>query len=520
MTGRRNTVANTELSELDMGGKRMRPYQVRLVETVREMVRQGRRRVIINSPTGSGKTVMACCLIKLSALKNKRSMFLAPRRELLKQASAHLEFCGVRHSFIAAGFDQIAGSDCLVVSKDTLATRTIRKRKMELPDVDLVIVDEVHLAMAQEYLRLLTKMNEENPRLVMIGLSATPGRADGKGLGDFWDSITTAAGYSELQEMGFLVPCRVFAPSAPDMKGVRSVDWDSEAAARVDKPKLVGDVVEHWQRYASDRQTIVFGATIAHSIHLRDEFRKAGVRAEQIDQSTPAEERDSIIGLLQSGDVQVVTNCDVLSFGFDEPLVSCVVLVAPSRSLVRYRQRSGRALRPAPSKRDCLILDHAGGVLMHGFPDEDIDWPLEKSRNIDQEYQAKRAEGKTREPIVCPNCHCTYSGKPACPNCGNKLGRSGRKIAIQKGLLKEVKREKKDRVFETLESQQKLWHQCLAMAANKGLHCGAAAAMFAKHAHVAPWQVDGLSNVPRAYQMKDSAADVFPQYVRRRVGSR
>jgi len=502
-----------------MCGKRLRPYQVRLVETVREMVRQGHRRVIINSPTGSGKTVMASCLIKLSALKNKRSMFLAPRRELLKQASAHLEFCGVRHSFIAAGFDHIAGSDCLVVSKDTLAARALRRKKMALPDVDLVIVDEVHLAMAREYLRLLTTLNEENPRLVLIGLSATPGRADGKGLGDFWDAITTAANYSDLQDQGFLVPCRVFAPDAPDMRGVRAVDWDSEAANRVDKPKLVGDVVEHWKRIASDRKTIVFGATVAHAIHLRDEFLKADVRAAHIDQSTPIDERDQIIAMLQAGDIQIVTNCDVLSFGFDEPSVSCVVLVAPSRSLVRYRQRSGRALRPCDGKLDCVIIDHAGGVLMHGFPDEDIDWPLEKSRNIDEEYQAKRADGKTREPIVCPVCHCTYSGKPACPNCGHAQGRMGRKLAVEKGLLKEVKRKPLDKVYPTLQSKTRLWHQCLAMAANKGRTCGAAAAMFTQHAKQSPWKVEGLPNLPRGYQWHEPAAEVFPQYIRRKSGT-
>ena len=505
-----------DLAELDMGnGKRLRPYQVRLVENVRGMIRPDCRRIIILAPTGSGKTVIACALIKLSEAKGKRSMFLAPRRELIRQTSEHLDFCEVQHQFIARGFDGLEGSDCIVASKDTLAARTLRRKRIEMPNVDLLIHDECHSSLAAETLRLLESLHEVNPRLVSIGLSATPGRADGKGLGDFWQAITSAAGYTELIAAGFLVPTRVFAPDTPDMRGVRSKDWDSEAAQRVDKPRLVGDVVEHWNKFSSDRQTIVFGATVAHSVHLCEAFVAAGVTAKHIDQSTPTDERDDVIADLKHGRIRVVCNCDILSVGFDEPTVSCVVLVAPSRSLVRYRQRAGRALRPSPGKLDTILIDHSGAVYMHGFPDEDIEWPLEKTRSVDEEFKAQRKEGKIREPIVCSECHCVYSGLPCCPHCGARRSRQGRAIAIEKGLLKEVKREKmKPGLQLTIEDHVRIWHSCLAQSANKSLSCGVAATMFRTRTGKLPWEVRGLPNMPRRGHWKSPAAQEFPQYVR------
>lgn len=504
-----------DLSTLDMGGKFLRPYQIKLIENVRAEITKGNRNVIICAPTGAGKTITASALLKLCASKGKYGMFLAPRRELIKQACGSLEDAGVRYSVVAAGFEYMAGGDVLVASKDTLAARTIRRQRMELPTLDLLVIDECHLSLAAEFNKLLTQLQEKNPNLVSVGLSATPGRADGKGMGDRYQAIVSAATYEELRNEGFLVPCRVFTHNAPDMRGVRTKDWDSEAAKRVDKPRLVGDVISHWQELASDRQTIVFGASISHSIHLRDEFLAHGIAAAALDQSTPADERDQMIQDLKTGKIQVLCNCDVLSFGFDEPSVSCVVLVSPSRTLVRYRQRAGRALRPFDGKEDCILIDHAGAGIMHGFPDDDVEWPLEKSRSIDQDYQAARKNGKVKEPMVCQNCHCMFSGRPDCPNCGARHARKGRTIAIEKGLLKEIKRGKKDQHVEMSPEQiQKYWHTCLAVMANRGRTAGSAAQMFKHRTGTLPWHTPGLTNVPSNSQWKLPVSEVFPQYVK------
>jgi len=506
-----------DLAELELGGKRLRPYQSKLIENVRDLIRKGKKRIIICSGTGSGKTLTSCAIIKLSAQKNSWSMFMAPRRELIRQTSEQLDECGVRYSYIAAGFEELPGSDCLLVSKDTLLSRAIRRNRIEIPKTNVLIIDECHFSMSRGYLTLMHALEKENPGLITIGLSATPGRADGKGLGDYWDAITTAATYEELREQGFLVPAKVFSFDAPNMKSVRSIDWESEAAKRMDKPKLVGDIIENWMVYGHDKQTIAFGATVAHSVHMRDEFLAHGVKAVHVDDSTPAEERDQAFADLKSGAVRVLCNCNIATYGVDVPEVSCIVLASPSRSLVQYRQRCGRALRPAPHKEYCCVLDHAGGVIMHGFPDEDIEWPLEKSRSIDKEYQKKRKEGKQKEPMVCQKCGCTFSGRPDCPNCGSRHSRKGREIAIEKGLLKEVSRTQKKLEPTSFDAKQRMWHISLATMARKGRTCGAAAAMYFSKTGERPWETEGLKNVPRFNEWRDLVADRYPQYMREKA---
>src|SRR3977135_3219675 len=155
---------------------------------------------------------------------------------------------------------------------------------------------------------------------------------------------------------------------------------ESELAQRVDTAKLVGDVIEHWHRLSERRPTIVYATTVAHSMHLRDEFRRSGVGAEHSGGGTPTPERDAVLAQLAGGTVEVVCNCMVLCEGFDAPDVGCIVLARPTKSLGLFRQMIGRGLRPAPGKADCLILDHAGAVFAHGLPDHEITRTLAEDR--------------------------------------------------------------------------------------------------------------------------------------------
>lgn len=503
-----------DLSELDMGGKRLRDYQRQLIEKVRNEVANGNKNVIICSATGSGKTVIASALLKLCTLKGKYGMFLAPRRELVKQSSAALDDCDVRHSIVAAGFEYMPGGDVLIASKDTLAARTIRRERMPMPLIDMLVFDECHTSLALESRKLVEKLRAQNPNLVVIGLSATPGRADGKGMGDVYDSIVTAATYEQLRAEKFLVPCKVFAPDCLDMNGVKLSEWDSAAASKLDKPKLIGDIYKHWKELEDGCPTVAFGQTISHAAHIRDVFRVNGVKAELIEQGTPPDERDQILKDLHDGDLQVVTNCNCLSVGWDEPAVTTVIIASTSRSLVQFRQRAGRALRPHANKDFCTLIDHSGATFMHGFPDDDIEWPLERSRTVDQEFQQRRKEGKQKEPLHCPNCNAVYSGRPDCPNCGSRHQRRGHSIAVQRGLLREVKRESVKVETGSPEACKKFWHKCLATMANKGYTLGAAAKMYESKIHEPPWLTPGLPNIPDKTQWKKPVAEVYPQYLR------
>jgi superfamily II DNA or RNA helicase len=185
------------------------------------------------------------------------------------------------------------------------------------------------------------------PEAKIIGMTATPCRRDGRGLGNVFTDLVLAPGVEELIEQKHLVGTRVFSWDV-DLKGVRTSKGDyveSELEARMNTDKLVGDIISHHQRLAKGRKTVLFASGVGHSIHLAREFQAAGVRAEHLDGSTPIEERESILRRLSSGDLEVVSNCMVLTEGWDQPDVSCLVLARPTKSLGLYLQMAGRRLR-------------------------------------------------------------------------------------------------------------------------------------------------------------------------------
>ena len=201
-----------------------------------------------------------------------------------------------------------------------------------MPQADLVIVDEAHHAPADTYRRVLAKY----PDAIVIGLSATPCRKDGRGLGNLFEVLIECPQIAELIDGKYLVPTIIYAPTTPDLRGVRTQAGDyveSQLAERMDKAELIGDIVTHWHRHAERRRTVVFATNVAHSIHLRDEFVKSGVKAEHLDGSTPTEDRDAILRRLANGDTEVICNCAILCEGWDSPEVSCLVLGRPTKSL-------------------------------------------------------------------------------------------------------------------------------------------------------------------------------------------
>jgi DNA repair protein RadD len=238
----------------------------------------------------------------------QRVLLLSHRRELVKQLSAKLFAVGVDHGILQAGFPTRLNERVQVASIQTLHARVFRTRTIELPAADLVVVDEGHHAPAKSYSRLIAQY----PEAVIAGFTATPCRADGRGLGRAFDMLIEIASTPELIALGWLVPTKVFAPAVPDLKGVQVRRGDyvgDQLAARMNTPQLVGDVVENWFKFGERRPTVVFAVNVGHSIHLRDQFRQSGVLAEHIDGSTPTQERDRILAQLADGKVEVVTNC-------------------------------------------------------------------------------------------------------------------------------------------------------------------------------------------------------------------
>src|SRR6516165_3328227 len=290
---------------------------------------------------------------------------------------------------------------------------------MDLPPAEIVIVDEAHHARAQTYEQIVAAY----PDAIIIGLTATPCRTDGRGLGNIFDAIIEAPPIPELIKLEKLVPAKIFAPAPPDLHGIETAATGDyvirQLEERMNTDALVGDVVEHWLRHAERRRTVGFAVDVAHSVHITRELVKAGVRAEHLDGATKRNEREAILSRLASGETEFVCNCQVLTEGFDLPDLGCVVLVRPTKSLLLYRQMIGRGLRTAEGKSDCIILDHAGAVHSHGLPHDRIEWTLDVDKRAENVSQAERKAMAGSDPMCdCPKCGALRVRGMGCDACG------------------------------------------------------------------------------------------------------
>jgi superfamily II DNA or RNA helicase len=221
---------------------------------------------------------------------------------------------------------------------------------------------------------------------------------------------------------------------------------------------------------------VVFATGVAHSLHLRDEFRRAGVLAEHIDGTTPIEERDKILADLAAGTVDVVCNAMVLIEGFDCPDIGCLVLARPTKSLGLHRQMVGRGLRPSSGKTDCLILDHAGNTFRHGFPDDEIKWALETDRRAQNLTQLARGGQGTQSLTNCPECSAVrQQGKP-CPACGWRPRSKAAAVEVAQGELGLVGRDRSVVVNISDEERRRFYRMLLFIAMQRGYQSG-----WAKH---------------------------------------
>ena len=405
----------------------LRPYQHDVVAEFDHAVAAGQRRIILVAPTGSGKTVIAATIINRAVEAHQRVLVIAHRREIIQQTRDKLIANGLQPGVIQAGLEKDLRllAPVQVASIQTLWSRAIRSETIPLPVATLVIIDEAHHSRANTYQKII----EAYPDAILLGLTATPCRGDGRGLGNVFETMVECPQVAELISGGYLVKSRVYAPIDPDLKGVRTEKGDyvvSQLASRMNTDQLVGDLVTHWHKHGERRPTITFAVDVAHSVHIKDEFINAGVRAEHIDGSTPKDERDAILERLKSGETEVVANCMVLTEGFDCPDIGCIILARPTKQIGLFRQMVGRGLRPAPGKKDVVILDHSGAVFRHGLPEDHVEWTLNVDRRAENPTQDRRRRGEEPKLRTCPSCQVMMT-KPPCPSCGwMPVTRSGR----------------------------------------------------------------------------------------------
>jgi DNA repair protein RadD len=385
----------------------LRPYQLEAVEQLRNRYREGAKRALLICPTGGGKTVIFSHVAGKSVERGSRVIVIAHRRELVKQASDKLAAFGLSHGIIQAGFRPRPHCPVQVASIQTLLGRATA-----ISRADLVVIDEAHHVTTKNgYSKVLARF----PEAKVLGVTATPWRLDGKGLGDVFDAHVVARTPRELRDDGFLVPVGGWEYEAIDTSSARVQRGDfvvGDLARAATSARVVGDIVGEWLKHAAGRRTVLFALSIEHSQYMVEAFKKAGVAAEHVDGEMPTADRDAVLQRLRAGVTHVVCNCNVLTEGFDCPELECCILARPTLSLSLALQMVGRVLRPAPGKAIARIHDHAGVLAAHGHPYASRDYSPETSGTA-----SRGGGGGSLRRMKCKQCKAVVDRWP-CEACG------------------------------------------------------------------------------------------------------
>jgi DNA repair protein RadD len=451
----------------------LRQYQKDALNNIIRSHRRGNKNVLLQAATGSGKTVMASAFVKHFVEQGKKVLFLAHRRELITQCSSKLDAFGIKHGIIMAGSSAEFWYDVQVASIDTLRSRSITNKHEELPKADLVIIDEAHRCLSNTYLKLIKLYKDAH----ILGLTATPVRSDGRGLGHIFSDMVQAPSIGWLIKQGSLVKATYYAPTIPDLKGIQSSmgDYNSvQLAERMDNPQLVGDVISSWKKIAQGKKTIVFATSVSHSMNLAESFVDMGIRAAHIDGTTDHDERERVLSEFNSGTIQVICNCMVLTEGFDCPPAEVCVLARPTKSLGMYIQMVGRVLRPHPGKEHATIIDHSGAVYMHGFVEDEVKWSLDPKKPLSiQERKEQRDKEETM--IICDGCFTAYSGSNICPKCGHVAEKKSKYVEVidaELGWVDKATRTVKKKLTYAPEFREEFYSMLLGYCAMRGYSTG------------------------------------------------
>lgn len=484
----------------------LRQYQQVAVENIRGQFGASLKAVLFCLPTGGGKTYTFSYIAEQAAIRGNRVLILEHRKELCRQASTSLGSLGVRHRVVAPA-DKIAEirrahvarfGQPFIDQNATVAVASVQTlgRRMEwLAQFDpaLVIVDECHHAVAGTWARIMQAL----PRARFLGVTATPCRTDGQGLGDVFDSMVVGPSMAELIAEGALVRPRVFAPPVKfTIEGVHTSGGDfnaKELSQVLDQPTITGDAVAHYKKLAPGRPTIVFCASIRHAEHVAEEFRAAGFSFHVIKGEMEDDERDALIYGLADGRVQGLVSVDVLSEGTDVPIAEVAILLRATQSEGLYLQQVGRVLRPAPGKEYGLILDHVGNVLRFGMPDADREWSLHGRK--------KRKRGaQDNDPLLrvtqCPSCYHAHNPAPTCPACGHVYQvqvHQPRQVAGELRELEVSAEEMERRAERIAQGKAKSLEQLIAMGMSRSR---------AQHIVAARAEKDALQNELRDLLIK------------------
>ena len=383
----------------------LRPYQNELLDKARSAFAKGNARVLIQLPTGGGKTVLLSEVCRTATSKNLKVLVMVHRKEILEQIVATLHTFGLSTSIIDARTRTSSYPTGAIVCA---MQQTLTNRVDTLAAPDLLITDEAHHQAAAGY----KKITEAWPSARVIGLTATPCRLDGKPLNECFDDLVLGPTTRDLIDMGALAEFRYLAPPFDPklFEGIKKIGGDyskSQLEAAVTEKHLVGDIVKHYIEQFNGKPVIAFCVTVEHARVIADAFRREGFRAESVDGGMKREQRDDIMERFRTGAVSILCSCDLIREGFDVPNCAGALLLRPTKSLTIFLQQVGRALRVKDDGSKAILLDHAGNCYEHGRPDDPREWSLEGS--------VKAQNVNIRQ---CPQCYMVIDpNEPTALNC-------------------------------------------------------------------------------------------------------
>ncbi len=394
----------------------LRPYQVNLVNDLYRTLNEGHKRVAIIAGTGAGKTIISGQICAHAEDAGKRLMFLVHLDVLVGQTYEKMKAFGLQCGFIKAGWEENRDAPIQIASIQTMAKR----RWWHNWPADVVFYDEGHITLfSQVGKKVMTRTHKDAVHLVM---TATPLRLGKEQLGDYLDTLVASPVPRVLQDMGYLSQMKYYSMPRDSMANLEEVktargDYDERDLKNAcDRTELVDKIIEEWFRIGHGKRTIAFCVDIDHAKHVAEKFRKAGITADTVDGTTSIKDRKKLYHALKTGDLMVLTSCNVISIGFDEPSVEVGLMLRPTKSSAMHFQQLGRVMRISPQtgKEFGIILDQAGNLERLGFPEDVEDYVLPTR-------QASTGGGGAPPTKPCPACgRIVLSFIVKCPDCAHK----------------------------------------------------------------------------------------------------
>lgn len=399
----------------------LRPYQTESKDAIRSRFMDGKKRVILCKPTGSGKTVTFANIARESVLNGYVVMILVDRKELLEQARDKLISYGLNPSIITAGRTGRAGSKSYIATVQTLVRR-------KFPPVDLLIIDEAHKQIFDKVLE-----REEYKDALVIGATATPYRTGKMNqLSKFYDDLVEKVTINDLIQQGYLTPAITYGAKV-DTSGikVKRGDFDvDELYSAFNKATLYAGVVEKYRKFADGTKAICFCINVEHSKRVADSFNAAGISAVHLDGKTQKAERERILAAFKKGMFKVLCNVEVLTTGYDEWTIETVIVNLATKSLPKWLQMTGRGSRITPAeyvgkagflqKEHFNIIDMGGNVHSLGFWEQEREFSLShKTREEVQPAPVKECPEEKIDVNFKSGCGAIlHASAPKCKFCG------------------------------------------------------------------------------------------------------